>query len=342
VKRAALRWYSTLFGSVRAAQPTRSLPFGEVPVGEAVEDGYVDVIATHADGTIAVLGWSKSLETFHRALSLTVAGVRLEPTHVFRVHRPDLAAVFGREATFFGAAVEWIASPRNTEETATLQAGGRVIASFTAPPADEPAYPHLRNERRVLHRQDIYSSGPPIPEASIAVLELTRHLPGPVLDFGCGAGALVRALRSEGVDAYGLELDDERIRHHLLDDTRPWVTLYDGRLPTPFRDGQFRSVCCSEVIEHLPDPVAAVEELARLASERLVVTVPDMSAIPRGYHHGIVPWHLLEATHLNFFTQSSLELLLTPIARKIEMARFGQVKCDHVSYFTNLAAVVHR
>jgi len=200
----------------------------------------------------------------------------------------------------------------------------------------------LRNERRVLHRQDIYSSGPPIPEASIAVLELTRHLPGPVLDFGCGAGALVRALRSEGVDAYGLELDDERIRYHLLDDTRPWVTLYDGRLPTPFRDGQFRSVCCSEVIEHLPDPVAAVEELARLASERVVVTVPDMSAIPRGYHHGIVPWHLLEATHLNFFTQSSLELLLTPIARKIEMARFGQVRCDHVSYFTNLAAVVHR
>src|SRR4029434_463460 len=125
VKRAALRWYSTLFGSVRAAQPTRSLPFGEVPVGEAVEDGYVDVIATHADGTIAVLGWSKSLETFHRALSLTVAGVRLGPATVFRVHRPDLAAVFGREATFFGAAVEWIASPRNTEETATLQAGGR-------------------------------------------------------------------------------------------------------------------------------------------------------------------------------------------------------------------------
>ena len=112
--------------------------------------------------------------------------------------------------------------------------------------------------------------------------------------------------------------------------------------PDPFRDGQFRSACCSEVIEHIRDPALAVEELARLASERLCVTVPDMSAIPRGYHHGIVPWHLLESTHLNFFTQASLESLLAPIASRIEVARFGQVRCDRLSYYTNLAAVVDR
>lgn len=339
--RAAGRWYSRLFRSAHGAPPTRSSPFGEVPVGEAIEDGYVDVIAIHADGTIAASGWAKNLETFRHELSLALAGVPLESTHAYRVHRPDLAAVFGAEATFFGAAVEWIASPRNNAETATLKAGDRLIASFTAPRVDEPAYPHLRHERRVLHRDDIYSSGPPSPEASIEVLALTRHLPGPVLDFGCGAGALVRALRREGVEAYGVELDDERIRGALLDEARPWVTLYDGGLPAPFQDRRFRSVCCSEVIEHLPDPVATVRELARLASERLVVTVPDMSAIPRGHYHGVVPWHLLEATHLNFFTQPSLESLLTPIASRIEMARFGQVRCDHLSYFTNLAAVVH-
>ena len=342
VKHAAIRWYSTLVRSARHARRARRGPFDEVPVGETVEGGYVDMMAIHSDGTIAASGWSKSLETFRHALSLTVAGVRLEPTHAFRVHRPNLATVFGREATFFGAAVEWIAGPRSKEEAATLQVGWRVIASFTVPPLDEPHYSTLRTERRVLHREDIYGSGPPVPEVSIEVLELARRLPGPVLDFGCGAGALVRALRREGVEAYGLELDDERIRHHLLDEARPWITLYDGRLPTPFRKGQFRSACCSEVIEHLPDPVLAVEELARLASERLVVTVPDMSAIPRGYHHGIVPWHLLEATHLNFFTQASLESLLAPIASRIEVARFGQVRCDRVSYYTNLAAVVDR
>src|SRR5262245_12588433 len=234
VKHAAIRWYSNLFRSAHETPRSGRGPFDDVLVGAAVEDGHVDVIAIHSDGTIAASGWSKSLETFRHSLSLTVAGVSLEPSHAYRVHRPDLVAMFGREAPFFGAVVEWIADPRGTEETAALQANGCVIASFTVPPVGEPAYPHLRNERRVLHRDDIYSSGPPIPDVSIEVLELTRHLPGPVLDFGCGAGALVRALRREGVEAYGLELDDERIRHHLLDEVRPWVTLYDGRLPAPF------------------------------------------------------------------------------------------------------------
>jgi hypothetical protein len=85
-----------------------------------------------------------------------------------------------------------------------------------------------------------------------------------------------------------------------------------------------------------------VAELARLASDRLFVTVPDMSAIPRGYHHGVVPWHLLESTHVNFFTQASLEALLAPTATRVEIARIGQVVCDRMSYYTSLAAVVHR
>jgi hypothetical protein len=67
-----------------------------------------------------------------------------------------------------------------------------------------------------------------------------------------------------------------------------------------------------------------------------------MSAVPRGYRHGVVPWHLLESTHVNFFTQASLESLLAPIASRMEMARFGQVTCDRLSYYTNLAAIVDR
>ena len=314
----------------------------QVPVAAAVEGGHVDVIAVHTDGTIAASGWSASPGVLRDALSLTIGGVRLPPSHAYRVRRPDLVAVFGPAAIYHGAVVEWIAPPRRREEPATLRAAGRVIASFVVPPIEEPAYPHLRAEPRVLHRDDIYTFGPPVPEVSVDVLELARRLPGPVLDFGCGAGALVCALRREGVEAYGLELDDDRIRRHLLEEARPWVTLYDGRLPSPFRDRQFRSVCCSEVLEHIPRPETVVAELARLASDRLLVTVPDISAIPRGFRHGVVPWHLLESTHVNFFTQQSLESLLAPVGSRVDVARFAHVQCERLSYYTNLAAVVHR
>ncbi|MDH4067097.1 MAG: hypothetical protein OEW19_22075, partial [Acidobacteriota bacterium] len=57
-----------------------------------------------------------------------------------------------------------------------------------------------------------------------------------------------------------------------------------------------------------------------------------------GYRHGVVPWHLLEATHVNFFTQHSLEAALAPHAGQIEMARIGAVRCGSLFYYTSLAA----
>jgi len=70
----------------------------------------------------------------------------------------------------------------------------------------QPHYQHLFDEQRVLHREDIYGYGPPTPETDAHVLGLARCLPGPVLDFGCGSGALVRALLAAGVEAEGIEL----------------------------------------------------------------------------------------------------------------------------------------
>ena len=68
---------------------------------------------------------------------------------------------------------------------------------------EEPAYATSTNETRVLRREDIYSSGPPVPEVSIEVVELARELPPPVLDSLRRPGARSRATR-EGIEADGL------------------------------------------------------------------------------------------------------------------------------------------
>ncbi len=47
-----------------------------------------------------------------------------------------------------------------------------------------------------------------------------------------------------------------------------------------FAAGAFASVTCVEVLEHIEDIEGAVREIARLARERVFVTVPDISAIP--------------------------------------------------------------
>jgi 2-polyprenyl-3-methyl-5-hydroxy-6-metoxy-1,4-benzoquinol methylase len=321
---------------VESRQRQRSV----IPIHRPIATGVVDCVRVHLDGTVSAEGWATDLQALREALRLRIGSKVVGPDHAFRVSRPDVEVLHPQADGFLGAVVEWILQPDEVARPAALLAGDTEPVPFTVPPLAETAYAGFRTEPAVLGRDRIYGSGPPVDVVSHEILALARRLPPPILDFGCGAGALVRALRREGIEAYGLDLDDERIRTHLIDEVGRWITLYDGALPAPFPDERFASVACSEVIEHIPRPERTIAELARLASERLLVTVPDMSAIPRGFAHAVVPWHLLEATHINFFTQHSLERALAPVARSVEIARLHAVRCDRLQFHMNLAALV--
>jgi SAM-dependent methyltransferase len=296
----------------------------------------------HAEGVVAVLGWADDLARFERALLLNVGGKDRPPSHTFRVRRPDVDAVFASSTGFRGAIAEWSIEPHPRSLPAVLRIDGDEALRVRLPAAEAIPYSHLRTHRDIVSRDGIYGFGNPVHTVLEEVHYLARRLPPPILDFGCGGGALVRELRRDGIEAYGLELDDDRIRTHLLDEVRPHVTLYDGRFPAPFADGQFASVVSSEVLEHIPQPTAALAEIARLAARKLLITVPDSSAIPRGFPHRVVPWHLLESTHVNFFTQYSLDRALAPYVSRVEMSRIGHVSCNRMSYYTSLAAVAER
>ena len=188
----------------------------------------------------------------------------------------------------------------------------------------------------VLHREDIYGSGPPNAAIEPEIFDLVKHLKGPVLDFGCGRGLTIEALRKMGVEAQGLELDSPTIRACALAEV---VTLYDGTFPSPMEAGRFASVICSEVLEHIPDYEGAVRDIARLAGEQAFFSVPDISAVPLGCQYGAVPWHLLESTHVNFFTQRSLRKLLEGYFSKIEFGRVGAARFGETGYFMSLTAM---
>lgn len=332
------RWLRPWLGPLREWRAFRARR-RPIAVGVAIADGRVDVLTLTPDGVIAVLGWARDLAAFERAVRLRLETEACAPTNVFRVPRPDVERAAGG---FLGAVAEWVLEPAAHARTVSLLIDGAVTVSATVPRFEHVPYTHLHSHPVVSGRGEIYAYGPPNRVVSQEVLHLARQLPAPVLDYGCGAGALVAALRGEGVEAYGLELDEERIRQNLLPEAAPFVTLYEGALPAPFPDARFASVVCSEVLEHIPDPYAAVAEMARLASAMLMVTVPDMSGIARGYPHGVVPWHLLESTHVNFFTQPSLQAVLAPHAVRVEMSRIGLVVCDRMQFYTSLAAVAHR
>lgn len=178
----------------------------------------------------------------------------------------------------------------------------------------------------LLHRENIYGSGPPIEEPGVEVSNLLREylLAGAsVVDVGCGAGAYGPVLMAAGHDWLGLESNAHCcgiLERRQLPFRR--VDLESRKLPCA--DSEWDCAICIEVVEHVKDPETFLGEIARITRGRALFSVPNMELLPYLYDWRVVPWHLLEADHKNFFTRGSLRSLLTRFFSRVEIFSYGE------------------
>jgi SAM-dependent methyltransferase len=173
------------------------------------------------------------------------------------------------------------------------------------------------------NRDQIYGSGPSSDIANPGVLEcLRRHLGPPplrVLDVGCGLGSYGRHLLADGYDWFGVEIDAQDCAE-LTRRELPHCRVDGG--PLPFPDGAFAAAICVEVLEHIAEPRAFLAEIRRVAP-RLLVSVPNIELIAYLEPYRVVPWHMLEGDHKNFFTRWSLRELLHEFYSRVEVTSHG-------------------
>ncbi len=82
-----------------------------------------------------------------------------------------------------------------------------------------------------------------------------------LLDVGCGAGSLLEAARRAGWDAEGTEVSRPAVEHVRAEGFK----VFHGELAEAnYPEGHFDVVTASEIIEHVPEPLPMLKEIARI------------------------------------------------------------------------------
>jgi hypothetical protein len=125
---------------------------------------------------------------------------------------------------------------------------------------------------------------------SVAALARSARIPGPFLDFGGGEGLLVRLLRNRGLDFRWYD---------------PMATNRFARGCEAEPVGRFGIVTAVEVVEHLADPVATIEQLLDLTDVLVLSTflVPEPAPAPGTW------WYYTPDTgqHITFLSRRGLQ-----------------------------------
>ena len=147
---------------------------------------------------------------------------------------------------------------------------------------------------------------------------LAAHIPNRarVLDVGAGAGIVPTRISKLRSDLRWSACDFSR---ESVDYLRKLGTVEFERLEVanvcqglPFKPRSFDVVLATEILEHLDSPTAAIAEMARIASKRLLVSVP---------HNHHIPCH----EHIWEFSEDDLKKLLNGYGKiEIEQARGGR------------------
>ncbi len=148
-----------------------------------------------------------------------------------------------------------------------------------------------------------------------------------VLDIGCGTGAISKFLvETRGVQLLGIEPDSERVALAQSRGINVKQGYFDEKTAEAL--GKFDAVVFADVLEHLPDPAAAL----RLALKVLKPGGAVVASIPNVAHWSVrynlllgrfdyQPYGIMDATHLRWFTVKSVRNLFEMSGYTVEQIR---------------------
>ncbi|MEQ9353941.1 glycosyltransferase [Coleofasciculus chthonoplastes] len=152
-----------------------------------------------------------------------------------------------------------------------------------------------------------------------------------ILDVGCGAGMLGKALKEQNPRRYivGIELNDSAFYYA----TKNLDQTYHSELETfepPFNQGEFDCIIFADILEHLREPWTIARRYAAFLrfNGTMVASIPNIRHLPTLRQVvELGSWQyqdegILDRTHLRFFTKKDF----------VELLYQADVECNSVFY----------
>jgi len=182
-----------------------------------------------------------------------------------------------------------------------------------------------------------------------ALKKNTKFLPSPgakVLDIGTAGGAFLDAAHRYGYVAFGMEPSADLVARGKL----RGLQIEQGTIENHnFEHGSFDMVCLWDVIEHLPDPKAALTKIKELLKPDgiLLINFPDIGTT-QAKLAGKRFWWIL-SVHLHHFTRKSIKNICSRTGFEVlhfekywQTLEFGYLEQMAVHYKIPFAALITR
>jgi len=144
-----------------------------------------------------------------------------------------------------------------------------------------------------------------------------------VIDVGCGDGAYIHFCARMGAEVIFIDRDEAALERTTAkiaaSPARSFRPIHSDCDPIPLADNLGDLVICTEVLEHVPDPLLFLRELIRVTRPggSLLITVPD-SRSEQFVAATAPPQYFEEPNHIRIFTADDLQQLVLSAGLTIE------------------------
>lgn len=114
-----------------------------------------------------------------------------------------------------------------------------------------------------------------------------------ILDVGCGGGLMAEAMAQRGADVLGIDLSEVAIQVATAHAEQSGLKNVHYRLTgiealEAEHDGQYDIINCLEMLEHVPDPAAIIEQCYRLLKPGGQLFISTINRNPKSFLFAIV------------------------------------------------------